>query len=183
MTTIRPLVAVLAAASLSACVDMSGLGASSEFACKAPPGVACTSISGVYANAVHNKLPGQSAPAPAPSSGFSTRAPAAMQVATAIEGPGELRSPGRVLRMWIKPWEDADHDLNDETYVYVQTEGARWRLEAAETRNRDAFLRSRVAHLLRPPPGPSPAAPASPDAATAAGQPTGAATASAQNQP
>ena len=39
---------------LGACMNMSGLGGDSKYACKAPDGVACDSVSGTYANAVHN---------------------------------------------------------------------------------------------------------------------------------
>ena len=46
---------------LGACMNMSGLGGDSKYACKAPEGVACDSVSGTYANAVHNNLPSQRA--------------------------------------------------------------------------------------------------------------------------
>lgn len=51
-----PLVAMLA---LSGCMSMSGLGGDSKYACKAPDGVTCDSVSGTYANAVANNLPSQ----------------------------------------------------------------------------------------------------------------------------
>lgn len=35
------------------------LGENSEFACKAPEGVSCNSLSGTYANAIHHNLPSQ----------------------------------------------------------------------------------------------------------------------------
>src|ERR1700675_1394532 len=41
------------------CSDMAAVGGSSKFGCKAPDGVHCMSVSGVYANAVANNLPGQ----------------------------------------------------------------------------------------------------------------------------
>ena len=44
---------------LAACTNMSGLSGSSSFACKAPDGVTCDSVSGTYANAVQNNLPSQ----------------------------------------------------------------------------------------------------------------------------
>ena len=34
-----------------------------------------------------------------------------------------LRSAPRILRLWFKPWEDADRDLYDQGYVYVQVDG------------------------------------------------------------
>ena len=46
---------------LGACMNMSGLGGDSKYACKAPEGVACESVSGTYANALHHNLPSQRA--------------------------------------------------------------------------------------------------------------------------
>ena len=50
---------VLLAWMLSGCMSMSGLSGSSSYACKAPDGVTCDSVSGTYANAVQNNLPSQ----------------------------------------------------------------------------------------------------------------------------
>jgi len=47
------------ALTLSSCMSMSGLGGDSKYACKAPDGVTCDSVSGTYANAVANNLPSQ----------------------------------------------------------------------------------------------------------------------------
>ena len=50
--------AVLVPAILGGCAStMSGFDGGSQFACKAPDGVTCSSLSGVYANAVANNLP------------------------------------------------------------------------------------------------------------------------------
>ena len=38
---------------------MTGLDGQGGFSCKAPDGISCASLSGVYANAVQNNLPGQ----------------------------------------------------------------------------------------------------------------------------
>lgn len=44
---------------LSGCVNLSGYDAADKFACKAPDGVLCESMTGIYANAKENNLPGQ----------------------------------------------------------------------------------------------------------------------------
>ena len=44
---------------LAGCAGMTGLDGQGGFSCKAPDGISCASLSGVYANAVQNKLPGQ----------------------------------------------------------------------------------------------------------------------------
>jgi conjugal transfer pilus assembly protein TraV len=60
-TLILRLGAVCLLLPLAACMNMSGLGGDSKYACKAPDGVACDSVSGTYANALHNNLPSQQA--------------------------------------------------------------------------------------------------------------------------
>ena len=155
---------------LGACMNMSGLGGDSKYACKAPEGVACDSVSGTYANALHENLPSQrtsgtaAGDAAAPSRSAVPVAPApahqplaAPTAANALAGTGDapalaLRSQARVLRLWTKPWEDADGDLWDQGYVYVQVETGRWQIDHVRQRIRDQYA------PLRPPPAaPSPA--------------------------
>ena len=52
---------IAACASLAAgCAStLSGLGGTQTYACKAPEGVLCTSVAGVYANSLQNNLPSQ----------------------------------------------------------------------------------------------------------------------------
>ena len=142
---------------LSACMNMSGLGGDSKYACKAPEGVACDSVSGTYANALHHNLPSQQArrsPAarqedsgePAPPA--TARAPLSATAGDAAPGvtPSPLRSQARILRLWIKPWEDADGDLYDQGYVYVQVDNGQWLIDHVQRRIRDAYA------PLKPPP-------------------------------
>lgn len=147
---------------LSGCGNLSGLGGDSKYACKAPEGVACDSVSGTYANALHNKLPRQhqqqpvdasttpSAPAPstAPRHGSRAAAPAIATTGTLIPSPeaNPLRSQARVLRLWTKPWEDADGDLYDQGYVYVQVDSGQWLIDHVQRQIREAYT------PLRPPP-------------------------------
>jgi conjugal transfer pilus assembly protein TraV len=55
-----------------------------------------------------------------------------------------LRSGPRILRLWVKPWEDADGDLNGESVVYIQVEGGRWLVDHAQRQVRDAYAPVRV---------------------------------------
>ena len=55
------LTVIALAAMLGGCGSFSGLDGSSSFTCKAPDGVSCTSVSGVYANSVANNLPSSTA--------------------------------------------------------------------------------------------------------------------------
>ena len=156
---------VASLAALAGCTSMSGLSGSSTLSCKAPDGVICDSVSGIYANAVQNNLPTQrrgtaavlpaqdlgaaSAPSAAASAAAPQRTglpsrPAAPLAAGAADMP--LRSSARILRLWFKPWEDADRDLYDQGYVYVQIDGGQWLVEHAQRRIREAHA------PLRPPP-------------------------------
>jgi conjugal transfer pilus assembly protein TraV len=147
-------------ASLTGCASsISGLGGSSDYACKAPEGVTCQSVSGTYANAVTDNLrstrglaiapsrpsePALSAPAsPASATSSGARPPSAPP--TSAISP--IRSAPLVLRLWFKPWEDADGDLFDTGHVYVQVHGGRWLVEHAQRTNREAHSPVRAAPM------------------------------------
>ncbi len=140
--------------SLYGCTSMSGLGGSSDYACKAPEGVTCDSVSGTYANAIHHNLPSQRARRPMDASDAGALRPmaptqAAARLVTSSSPPvtpQALRSQARVLRLWFKPWEDADHDLYDQGYVYVQIDSGQWLIDHMQRQIRDAYA------PLRPPP-------------------------------
>ncbi len=154
--------ALAAELALSGCGNLSGLGGGSKYACKAPEGVACDSVSGTYANALHHNLPSQrqqpSAETATPSepsqSAVLRRAPLAAPPAVATtstltppdHGANPLRSQARVLRLWTKPWEDADGDLYDQGYVYVQVSTGQWLIDHVQHQIRDSYA------PLRPPP-------------------------------
>lgn len=152
-------------APLAGCMSLSGLSGSSSYACKAPDGVTCQSVSGTYANAVANNLPAQRArttPAAAPE--VAPPAPAAStpdgRKASVDVAPAQpLRSAPRILRLWFKPWEDADRDLYDQGYVYVQVDGGRWLVEHAQRTIREAYAPVR-APAGRAAADPAPRAPA-----------------------
>lgn len=152
-------ISMAAAFTLAGCANMSGLGGSSEYGCKAPEGVKCDSVSGNYTNALQNNLPSQRQGRQNHSSEDSVRpAPTAARMTPTVTSsapaadftPQALRAQPRVLRLWVKPWEDLDHDLNDQSYVYVQTDNGHWLLDHAQRRIRDAYAPIR-------PPAPRPA--------------------------
>lgn len=150
---------------LAGCVSMSGLGGDSKYACAAPEGVACDSVSGTYANAVQESLPSQRrqehapapttghAPSPAGAANASGKAApplhapldAAAPTHTASPGPRVLRSQARYLRLWVKPWEDIDGDLFDQAHVYVQIDHGRWQMDHVRQQIRERYA------PLRPP--------------------------------
>ena len=144
---------------LSACANMAGLDGKSEFACRAPDGVVCTSVSGVYANTVAGTLPAQQGggtsqgarsesttdtdpkrPADPPRS-YGGTPPAS----TAPAAGTPLLSPPRVLRLWLAPWVDEDGDLHDQAYLYVMWHRGEWQLGHTE-----AGIRRRFAPIAAP---------------------------------
>ncbi|MBI2749899.1 MAG: type IV conjugative transfer system lipoprotein TraV [Burkholderiales bacterium] len=144
--------AICVGAMLAGCTSISGLTGSSSYACKAPDGVTCDSVSGTYANAVQNNLPSQRSRtaalpiAPAAAGSATARSAEPTQMAMSSVSPTPLRSSARILRLWFKPWEDADRDLYDQGYVYVQIDNGQWLVDHAQRQIRDAYA------PLRPPP-------------------------------
>jgi len=175
-TLILRLGAVCLLLPLGACMNMSGLGGDSKYACKAPDGVACDSVSGTYANALHNNLPSQQARRSArhqkegaeESSSPTVERPISSTTANAsgmAATPSPLRTQARILRLWIKPWEDADGDLYDQGYVYVQVDNGQWQIDHVQRQIRDLYA------PLKPPPKAATEAAAEPGASTSSPPP------------
>jgi conjugal transfer pilus assembly protein TraV len=130
---------------------LAGIGGSSEYGCLAPPGVSCMSISGLHANAEKGTLPAlrpradqeretgkdDKGAANAPVAYNPQAVPGGDQMARVspktMDAPYSgtpLRTPPRILRIWLAPFEDTDMDLHDQKYVYVTIHTGRWVLEA-----------------------------------------------------
>lgn len=133
---------VAIAGALSGCGSMTGFSDSdSKFACKAPPGVVCTSVSGVYANVQQNNLPAlQGAARPAVANSSLSSGGAALPVASAGM---PIRSQPRVLRIWVAPWRDEDDTLHDQTYMYVMVDPGKWLVE----RSRESTVKKTMTRL------------------------------------
>lgn len=160
------LAGVLCAAGLSVlatgCANITGLDGTSNYACKAPDGVKCDSVSGTYYNAIQNNLPSQrrspmshgEAPAPRPAPSRQEAAlmvPTSARTATLAEAAphnvAPLRAAPKVMRLWIKPWEDADRDLNGESLVYVQVDNGRWLVDHVQRQAREPYAPVRPGKL------------------------------------
>ncbi len=130
-----------ALASLVGCTSMSGLDASSQYGCKAAPGVSCQSIKGVYENAAAGNLPFQkrgkggdaaaatdtSAQAPDTKYALAKLSPADM---AAMDSGIPVRQPPLVLRIWVAPWEDEAGDFHDQSHFYTMVHSGKWLIEA-----------------------------------------------------
>ena len=163
---------LLCIAMLAGCSSITGLDGSSQYACMAPEGVKCDSVSGNYYNAIQNNLPAQRKPTgtqnparlpeplgapPVRSSNFSGTSTIPTGVATAVGLTGSvegstylaapLRAGPRVLRLWIKPWEDTDRDLNGESLVYVQVDNGRWLVDHVQREAREPYAPIRPTRL------------------------------------
>lgn len=128
---IKVAMVMLSSATVAGCINMSGIsGSTDSFGCKAPEGIPCTSVSGTYANAVQNNLPGNKAhsqpkPADASTTEKTTKTPSSSGLV-----PGTpLRSPTRMLRVWFAPNEDADRDFWEERYCFMVVDSGRWMVE------------------------------------------------------
>lgn len=139
---------------LSACGNLTGLDGSSKFSCKAPEGVHCTSVTANY----YNRGPAGAGDGKRPEVEGEQSSALAPQTAMAPGlDPVALRSPVRVLRLWVKAWEDSDRDLVDQSFVYVRVDDGHWRAAHVRRAEHEAYA------PLRPPaapaPGPAAAAP------------------------
>lgn len=123
---------LLAATLLSGCLSMTGLTGTEKFACKAPDGVSCTSVSGVYANAQQNNLPAlqsrERTAAPAPPQDVAPARPSTSAFPVLAAGM-PIRSQPRMLRIWVAPWRDEDDTLHDQSYLYVMIDPGQWQVE------------------------------------------------------
>jgi conjugal transfer pilus assembly protein TraV len=159
---LRRTFALGAALVIAGCASIAGVGGTAEFGCKAPVGVKCDSVSGNYYNAVQQNLPSQQKsggsasesnvapslvdqivgkpgrPVSSHNDGPPSRA-TMTRVATTPEANAPLRSPPRVLRLWIKPWEDSDGDLHTQSYVYVPIDSGRWLIDHRVLPTRDVY--------------------------------------------
>jgi len=139
--TIRASALAILFATLAGCMSLSGFDASNSFSCKAPDGVLCESMSGIYANAQQNNLPGQSVKH---SNDFSASAEAVqgkenLVLTMPLSSGTPIRSAPRVLRIWLAPWEDSDGDLHDQSYLYLTVDAGHWLVEYQQRRIQDSF--------------------------------------------
>ena len=87
-----------------------------------------------------------------------------------IDDPTPIRTPSRVMRVWIAPWEDAEGDLMVSNYVYTELEPRRWmigkgaptvspsliplQVEHRQTEPRRSERENEEVETLPPPPAP-----------------------------
>jgi conjugal transfer pilus assembly protein TraV len=52
--------------------------------------------------------------------------PANLSPVPKIDDPTPIRTPSKVMRIWVAPWEDSDGDLNVSGYLFTELEPRRW---------------------------------------------------------
>src|SRR3989339_602585 len=117
--------AVLLCMGLSGC-SMTGIDAQKSFSCKAPPGIGCSSLSGVYANAVADNLPDSSTRSATVYGKKDQGKSTIVGEAPATGAP--LLSVPTVLRVWIAPWEDSRKVLHDQSFLYAVADPGHWQV-------------------------------------------------------
>jgi len=147
---------LLFALALSGCAStLSGVGGADGYACKAPEGAMCTSVSGVYANTAQGmQKPTKPAEKKSPQSGPAIYGAASIASGKPVPASGtSIRSNPRVLRLWIAPWEDADGDLHEEALVHMVVDTGRWLIEHVRpvSRNRVDGVAPPVAPVIQEP--------------------------------
>jgi conjugal transfer pilus assembly protein TraV len=111
---------------LCAC-SATGLDAQKSFSCKAPAGIGCSSLSGVYANALANNLPGSATGKP--NTVYSKPGLANDKVVGEAPATGTpVLSAPTVLRVWIAPWQDENKVLHDQAFLYAVANPGHWQV-------------------------------------------------------
>ncbi len=124
--------ACVAAALLAGCA----LG-KSKFQCPTPQGAACKSVTEIYEmtdaygeeglTAVSRTIKGEDAPP----SNASSSAQASQGIAppVVVVDPGDpfpVRTPAKIMRVLMAPWEDTSGNLHAGGYVFTEIEARKW---------------------------------------------------------
>jgi len=150
-------VAIVACVLMSGCT-LSGLSGSSEFACKAPDGVTCQSVSTTYHQALNKQLPGQNEGGISRSSSTSKRqetgvvggsdprhrpTPTLIPI-SAVGGQQQaaIYSEPTIMRLWVAPWRDHDNDMHDQSYVYIRVNDGEWLVDSVRSQINRAYAPS-----------------------------------------
>lgn len=140
------LIAGFGSSLLSGCGSLfTGYDADTQFKCRAPAGVQCQSISGVYANsqgggAAVNAVVPQDTRRAADQAG-TLPLPAARNMGAGLPPTyeGAIRSEPTTIRTWVMAYKDLDGDIVDQFYVYMALDSGSWMLEHAQQMVRETY--------------------------------------------
>ena len=145
---------------LGGCSSLSGVGGDAHYACPAPPGVQCESVTANYQQSLHRELPTQSPSGriESISQNANTATTTAARLANAdIDSATPLYSPPRTLTLWVAPWEDRDNVLHDAAFVHVPIDHGHWMIDPVRP------LRRLESRAIKPPRRDMSVAPTNPD--------------------
>jgi len=120
---------------LCAC-SATGLDAQKTFSCKAPAGIGCASLSGVYANAVVDNLPGSATAKP---TNVYNKPVQQGVIGVAPSNGTPLLSTPTVLRVWVSPWEDSQKVLHDQAFLYAVADPGHWQIAHSKKKIADQY--------------------------------------------
>ena len=145
------------AAFLSSCTSLSGVGGDAHYACPAPQGVQCGSVTANYQQSLHRDFPprGPTERIALVAENANAATMTTARLANADADPATpLYSPPRILTLWVAPWEDRDNVLHDAAFVHVPIDQWHWLIDHFRP---PARLESRA---IRPSPSDAYASPA-----------------------
>lgn len=144
--------------SLSGCATLG----ESDYACKGRPGKPlCRSTTEIYEK-THDKEAlvkiereeDEAASEPEPGRHSRQPPPAAVprpEPTVQISDPMPIRTPAKVMRIWIAPWEDEAGDLIASGYVYTEIEPRRWKIGLEQGGSGSRVIEPLKAHSATPP--------------------------------
>lgn len=130
--------------------SMTGYESESKLTCSAANnGLPCTSMSEVYKASNAGRLPGQISAASGAAPVIDSAAALPVDARTAqhrklLDSGTPVRTPPRVLRALIFPWEDASGVFSDQKLIYLTVDSGRWMLEHNQRAVTDAFAPTRL---------------------------------------
>jgi conjugal transfer pilus assembly protein TraV len=145
---------------LAGCTSLSGVGGDAHYACPAPQGVQCGSVTANYQQSSHRDLParGPTEPVALVPESANTPTVTTARLANADGDSGTpLHSSPRILTLWVAPWEDRDNVLHDAAFVHVPIDHGHWLIDLVRPLNRPE------SRPLRLPPRDASAVPANTD--------------------
>jgi conjugal transfer pilus assembly protein TraV len=123
---------IAAALCVAGCASLSGVGGESHYACPAPQGVRCGSVTANHLQSLPGDRPGRLAAGAASESeqphAAAEPAPGQTPPAATSDATTPLRSPPRILKLWVAPWADREGVLHDAAFVFVPVDHGRWLL-------------------------------------------------------
>jgi conjugal transfer pilus assembly protein TraV len=118
---------------LTACSNLTGIGGSASLSCPRPDGTTCKPVTEVYRDSAigTKRVAGDvnGATVTLPKSAAALPQLPTASAASVVERNMPLRTPPRVLRAWIAPFEDSDGDLFEGMRVYLHLDAGRWSIE------------------------------------------------------